>query len=132
MIRIFFDGGTALNSVCFVDAAAQEIVVKRFNNKMTNNELEYTALIEAMQYCIDKYGLLHDFTFCGDSEVIVKHMKGEYNVSAVNLKPLFKHAGFLCNLVIKDKVVVNCDCDFMWVPRAENLAGVHLEKLLHG
>jgi len=55
--------------------------------KGTNNEAEYQALIAALgraaRYCKD------DVEHYSDSELLVKQLKGQYRVKAVNLKPLF-------------------------------------------
>jgi ribonuclease HI len=55
--------------------------------KGTNNEAEYRALVAALEraarYCKD------DVEHYSDSELLVKQLKGQYRVKAVNLKPLF-------------------------------------------
>ena len=55
--------------------------------KGTNNEAEYRALVAALGratlYCMG------DVEHYSDSELLVKQLKGQYRVKAVNLKPLF-------------------------------------------
>jgi len=85
---------------------------------MTNNAAEYRALIAA----------LHEAAALGarkvrvraDSELLVKQMRGEYKVSAPNLKPL--HAWARKLLARFDEV------DFEAIPREENAEADRLAK----
>ena len=121
---IYFDGSTALNSVCFYDKSKDSYEITRLHGKYTNNELEYHALYKAVDYVRHYYPSLDDTCFIGDSEVIIKQMKGQYECKAGNLKPLrvriIARAGPRLNIR-----------NFKWVPRDQNLAGIILEDELN-
>ncbi len=125
MPKIFFDGGSALNSVCVYDDTLGVFNVTKLKSKATNNELEYMALIAAIEYTNDLYKYATYIQLVGDSELIVKQMNGEDRVKASHLKTLFIEAKTL--LQYKPK---SCVVSIEWVPRAENKAGVELEKAL--
>ena len=63
--------------------------------KGTNNEAEYQALVAALEraarYCKD------DVEHYSNSELLVRQLKGQYKVKAVNLKPLFGKVSTLSN-----------------------------------
>lgn len=54
----------------------------------TSNEAEFRALSEALE-CATRY-CRQDVEHYSDSELLVKHLKGEYRVKATNLKPLIE------------------------------------------
>lgn len=54
----------------------------------TNNEAEYTALIRALESALDKG--CTDVIVEGDSELVVRQVRGQYNVGAENLVPLYE------------------------------------------
>ena len=122
-IQIFFDGGTALNSICVYDGNTSTFDIVEVDRKSTNNELEYLALISAIEYAKKQYDM-HDVEFCGDSEIIILQMTGEYGVHAKNLRPLHVEACRLLGLEMAD----TSHKFFKWVPREENLAGIEMEK----
>jgi len=66
------------------------VVVKKFSKflgRKTNNEAEYKALIEALQLARDfTKGYVHCFL---DSELVVKQLKGEYQVRNPRLELLW-------------------------------------------
>jgi len=123
--KIFFDGGTRLNSVCICDEELTYYDVTRLGEPMTNNQLEYTALYAAMLYAYHKYEL-KDCCFIGDSELIIKQMKGDYKISDPILKRLNKR---ITDYFAKVHGIPPTVDMFEWVPRAENLAGIYLENL---
>ena len=56
MIAIYIDGGTRGNKICLVDTNKKnKIIVKRRDGANTNNELEYLALIYALEYINNNY-----------------------------------------------------------------------------
>lgn len=59
----------------------------------TNNLAEYTALIKALEICIQ-----NDFSqirICGDSQLVIYQMTGKYSVRSPNIVPLYQAASAL-------------------------------------
>lgn len=54
----------------------------------TNNEAEYTALIYGLRSALEKG--YTDVRAEGDSELVVRQVRGEYDVGAENLRPLYE------------------------------------------
>lgn len=79
----------------------------------TNNVAEYTAFIKALELGKDllkkKSGKAKIYS---DSELLVKHMKGEYRIKDRNLKALFEKARELSKEVI--------GFELSYVPREKN------------
>jgi len=78
--------------------------------KKTNNQAEYAGLLLGLQLAVD-----HDvrrLEVRGDSQLIIKQMRGEYKVSSADLKPLYNLAR---------ELATNFDhIDFMHVYRKDN------------
>lgn len=56
----------------------------------TNNEAEYQALIRGLESALEKG---HTEVIAeGDSELVVRQVRGQYNVGAENLVPLYEEA----------------------------------------
>jgi len=125
MHKIYFDGGTRLNSVCIYDEELKFYDVTKMTEPMTNNQLEYTALYAAILYAYSKY-LLRDCCFIGDSELIIRQMQGEYVITNPILKILNKK---VTNYIAKVDEVPPVVSMFKWVRREENLAGIYLENI---
>ena len=77
---------------------------------MTNNVAEYEGLKAAAQWLIDE-GIDEKVVIKGDSELVIKQMKGQYRVSSATSKKYVP--------VIR-KMLVGRDVSFEWVPREEN------------
>lgn len=124
--KIYFDGGSALKMICIYDEDRKESFTDKFEDKLTNNELEYKALWKAVSYANAYYGNISAVTFLGDSELIIKQMKGEYKVKRLNLRKLRN------NIVeeITQKGINDFRNHFIWVPRESNNAGIILEGIL--
>lgn len=56
----------------------------------TNNEAEYRALISGLESALEK-GYTHVIAE-GDSQLVVRQVRGQYNVGAENLLPLYEQA----------------------------------------
>lgn len=125
MHRIYFDGGTALSAICYYDETCDKYFVKKIPAPLTNNQLEYAALLEAVNYANGQYGDIHEVVFVGDSELIIKQMKGENQVRKFHLKELFNKVKFK----LKIENIEDFADNFLWVPRDENKAGIYLENL---
>lgn len=87
-----------------------ERVGKRLPGKGTNNIAEWTALLEGLR--LAKARGCRELEVIGDSELVIKQMRGEYRVRKEHLKPLFEEVRAL---------VTGFDrCEFRWVPREQN------------
>jgi ribonuclease HI len=96
-LTLEFDGGSRGNpgpaGIGVVVRAADGtalVTLGRFIGKATNNVAEYRALITAMEEA-KKLGA-KDIIIRGDSELIVKQMKGEYRVKHPDMKVLYDQA----------------------------------------
>jgi ribonuclease HI len=58
---------------------------------MTNNQAEYTALVRALEHALE-LGARHRIMVQSDSELLVKQMRGEYQVKNEDLRELFQQA----------------------------------------
>jgi ribonuclease HI len=83
---------------------------------MTNNVAEYTALVTAMRALRKVVGKGDSVRIQGDSQLVIRHLKGEYKVRAVGLRPLYLDAVGLIGELTGRGVTV----EFAWVPREEN------------
>ncbi len=94
----------------------------------TNVEAEYYALLEALSFISRSWaeknrGVIPvevgPIKIRSDSELIVKHLKGEYQVKEERLKPLREKA--------KAMIDGMGSIQLEWVPRDKNYAGLWLE-----
>ena len=77
---------------------------------MTNNVAEYEALMAAARWLVDE-GIEEKIIIKGDSELVIKQMKGEYRVTSATSKKYVPE--------IK-RLLQGRDVSFSWVPREEN------------
>ena len=106
-IHLYTDGGSRGNP----GAGAIGIVICTDSNDIlheysecighcTNNQAEYKALIKGLDLCA-KYTRGEIVCFC-DSELVVKHMNGQYRLKNDTLRELFhqvnKNAGIFSNI----------------------------------
>ena len=64
--------------------------LKKYIGRMTNNVAEYYGLIAALDYAQSNH--IRALRIESDSELLVKHMRGQYKVKSADLKPLFERA----------------------------------------
>jgi ribonuclease HI len=64
--------------------------VSDFLGVRSNNEAEYQALIRGLEKALDLGA--RQVSVRADSEVMIRHLNGEYRVKAPNLRPLYAHA----------------------------------------
>ena len=123
-----------------------------FGHDKTSNESEYLALLIGLQECVDSLtryiGLPNEgligkssvplcdtsICICGDSELVIKQLKGEYAVENAKLKPLHAKA-----MALIDQLTTEGDnrVSFCWIPREENtqadqIANVVIDRALEG
>jgi len=58
--------------------------------KETNNYAEYCGLLLGLRHAVKKN--IRVLKVCGDSQLVVKQMKGEYKIKSENLYPLYNEA----------------------------------------
>src|SRR3954468_16082578 len=100
LITVEFDGGSRGNpgpaGIGVVLRAADGtpiVTLGRFIGRATNNTAEYQALITGLQKA-QELGAKR-LLIRGDSELIIKQMKGEYRVRHPDIKPLHEEATHL-------------------------------------
>ena len=116
VINIYVDGGTRGSRICIVDRSKDLTSVKTRTGDLTNNELEYLALIYALEY-IKNRNYTEEITIHSDSKLIVNQVNGGWRVTTETLRPLYKK----CMEKLLDNITLK------WVPREKNLAGIVLE-----
>ena len=111
-LTLEFDGGSRGNpgpAGIGVVVRAQDgtplVTLGRFIGRATNNVAEYRALITALEEA-KKLGTKR-IVIRGDSELIIKQMKGEYRVKHPDMKDLYDEAQFLIHQFDEAKITHN-------------------------
>ena len=118
MIKLFVDGGTKGNRICLIDPQRKKIITKVRRGKLTNNDLEYLAIIYAIEYARKIY-TKEPIEIKSDSMLAVKQINHQWNIKGDNLISLKKRVeGKRTKLI-----------SIHWIPREFNLAGVYLEGM---
>jgi ribonuclease HI len=95
-LSVYIDGASSNNpgpagiGIVFIQDEQIIYTVSKYIGEKTNNEAEYTALIEALNLVLDQ-GIKSIKVF-SDSELVVKQIKGIYAVKQEHLKKLNKEA----------------------------------------
>lgn len=99
-LTLQFDGGSRGNPgpagigiVLYSEDHTPIFTLGRFIGRATNNVAEYKALITGLDEAL-KLGAKRILVL-GDSELIIKQMKGQYRVKSPDLQPLFEEAQHL-------------------------------------
>lgn len=114
-MEIYIDGGTRNSNICLVNE--DECIIKYRGGNPTNNELEYLALLYALQYIKDKHND-KQVTIYSDSKLIVNQINGNYRITTDSLLILYN----------KCKPMMNKKIKLVWLSRKFNLAGHVLER----
>lgn len=77
----------------------------------TNNQAEYEALLLGLEECVRQQ--TRNLQICGDSELIIKQLSGEYEVKHKKLKPLHRRAMEFIRSLPNPPT-------YKWIPREEN------------
>lgn len=118
MIVLYIDGGTKRCEICLVDRNKNDkVIVKKRSGALTNNELEYLALLYALEYINNNYKG-KPVLINSDSQLIVNQVNGKWRVTTERLKPLYEKCERKLTGMIK----------LSWIRRNRNLAGIYLEK----
>ncbi len=121
IMQIYFDGAAKGNpgpsGAGWVIALNNQILIKnkKFLGKKTNNQAEYHALILALEDALKVKSSRNapiKIILKGDSELLIKQLKGEYQVRNKTLKILHQKAKNLLSLF------ENWECK--WIPREKN------------
>ncbi len=97
-ITVYTDGAArgnpGLSASGYVVVADNKIIAEASapNHNTTNNVAEYTAMINALEWCsknIDNSNMA-TLTVISDSELVIRQMNREYKVKAAELKPLMR------------------------------------------
>jgi ribonuclease HI len=108
-MKIYTDGGE--NKYCFV--IPEKNVVRTFVKKwITNNEAEYLAVIEALNFVEEN----SEVSILSDSKLIVNQIKMEWHIKEERLREMFKK---VIEIIDKKKLKFKIE----WIPREENKAG---------
>ena len=92
--------------------------ISRSIGKATNNEAEYSALIEGAEIAL--MNNFKNIEIYSDSELLVKQINGEYKVKAKNLIPLKKKV---------DSALAKIEnYSLEWIPREQNRSADRLAK----
>ena len=81
-----------------------------FGDDVTNNVAEYTALIKALE-CLRKKGIKDRVLIRGDSQLVIRQLRGEYKVRSPRVRPLYERA---------KELLEGLDYELQWVPRSLN------------
>lgn len=123
-LTIYTDGtsrgnpGPASTGIHIVDATTSQTIAE-FGRKLgtaTNNEAEYHALFQAVEWLLEQKELLADgiqMRFCLDSELIVKQLQGLYKITEPRLK-------LLAGKVRSDLLQLPGTYTFEHIPREQN------------
>jgi ribonuclease HI len=132
MITIYFDGlcypknpgGVAAYG--YLVYRNRELIHKGFGavgegKGMTNNVAEYEGLLAAVQWIVDE-GIDEDIVIKGDSQLVIKQMKGEYRVNSATSKKYVPEIKKLLHLKMPS---------FVWIPREENEEADKLSRVAY-
>ena len=95
------------------------LAVKPFSPHATNNVAEYVGAICALEWLVGR-GYQETVTLTGDSQLVIRQMRGEYEVRARHLRAYHDR---LAQLAAKFRHV-----EFVWVPRSQNQHADALSK----
>lgn len=132
MITVYFDGLCHPKNPCGVAAFGYlvlrngQVVHKGFRavgegKGMTNNVAEYEGLMAAAQWIADE-GIEERIVIKGDSQLVIKQMKGEWKVKSATSKKYVPKI---------ERLLEGKDVSFVWVPREENEEADRLSRLAY-
>jgi ribonuclease HI len=96
--------------------------ISKFIGIKTNNEAEYSALLEALTWVRDHQAEFVQVKFYSDSQLLVRQINGKYKVKAANIKPLYQ----LAISVLSD---IHIPCSFHEILREKNSLADELANL---
>ncbi|MEO5597703.1 MAG: reverse transcriptase-like protein [Novosphingobium sp.] len=119
-VKVFFDGGCRPNPGKIEVAVVARGLVHLFDDlgQGTNTDAEWLALIQALR--VAQALNTPDFELIGDSLGVINQANGVWKCRGAALSA---HLGTFCALAMS-----NPPARIRWAPRAQNLAGIALEK----
>jgi ribonuclease HI len=128
-ISIYTDGGSRGNpgisgfGVVVLNESNQVIhKISKFIGIKTNNEAEYSALLEALVWVRDHQGEFSSVKFFADSQLLIRQINGHYKVKAANIKPLYQ-------LALSTLAEIHLPCTFHEILREKNSLADSLANL---
>lgn len=112
-------GAAGAGAVLYEDGREIQVATKYVGNKHTNNEAEWTGLLLGMAMCVDRG--VSRVVVRGDSQLVIKQMRGEYAVKHDIMK---QYHAIAMKLMRGLKEV-----RFEYVPRAQNARADELSNL---
>lgn len=110
-MKIYCDGSTT--RVCFVTGdKPQRVHLIDLPTKTTNNQGEYLAIIEALEWATAQG--IREVKILSDSELAIKQLRVEYAIKDNELAKLARQVW---------KYLDHMDITFVWIPREDNPAG---------
>ncbi|HXX92633.1 MAG TPA: ribonuclease HI [Planctomycetota bacterium] len=94
-----------------------------YSDGATNNVAEYTGALKALEWILQEGLEKEKVALRGDSELVIKQLKGEYKVKAPLLAPLYKK--------VRELALRFPSLTFHWVPREENREADRLTNLAY-
>jgi ribonuclease HI len=89
------------------------LAARPFSDNATNNVAEYTGIIKALEWLLEKNNYDNQGIIArGDSQLVISQLNGKYKVRAVKIIPLYQKAK---SLLSKFK-----DIKIEWIPRDNN------------
>ena len=90
------------------------LAAEPFADNATNNEAEYTGIIKALEWLLEKnnYNNNQKIIIRGDSQLVINQINGKYKVKAVKIIALYQKVK---SLLSKFK-----DIKIEWIPRDKN------------
>jgi ribonuclease HI len=90
---------------------------------VTNNVAEYTALIKALEWLVEKGFSKEELLVRGDSQLVIRQLKGEYAVRSPRITPLYARVRGLLQSFRSVKLE--------WVPRELNAEADTLSRVAY-
>jgi len=118
-MKVWTDAGKT--KICYV-LETKETAVFDLTEPVPVNQAEYIALLRALHTCVERG--IKEVEVYTDSQVVAYQMTGRYKCKAANLKPLRNECYKLLQRL--DRWSIN------WIGRAENEAGLILDRLQGG
>ena len=118
----YVDGSPVLNKVAVCIQGKYHVynisTLNHFSLHLTNNEAEYLAV----QYAMYFNPAITEIR--SDSQLVVNQLNGVWKINKPELRTLNTRIRFMNYYHFGHKML------WTWVPRTQNLAGLHLDKLL--
>jgi ribonuclease HI len=87
------------------------LAAEPFSDSATNNVAEYTGIIKALEWLLEK-NYNQKIIIKGDSQLVINQIKGKYKVRAVKMIPLYQK--------VKSLLSKFTDIKIEWIPRDKN------------